>query len=191
MMRRNHGFTLIELMVVIAVVAVILTLAAPSFYGFILKQRLKSITAQLVTDLQFARSEAAARNSPVRVRFAYSVVPPLTCYMLYTGADFGDCNCTRSPVCSGSGKEIKTVFVDDDLKVTVRAQTNPNYFYYDPATGAMVTPALDILGAPAQKFVINAVVDSPRALTTEVGLSGRPTVCAPANSTMGETACIP
>ena len=190
-MRRNHGFTLIELMVVIAVVAVILTLAAPSFYGFILKQRLRSITAQLVTDLQFARSEAAARNTPVRVRFSYSVVPTLTCYILYTGASSGECSCINSPMCIGNGKEIKTVFVNDDLKVTVRAQTNPNYFYFDPATGAMVTPSLDILGAPAQKFVINTVVDSAMAMTTEVGLSGRPTVCAPANSTMGETACIP
>ncbi|MBL0296209.1 MAG: hypothetical protein IPQ21_03190 [Betaproteobacteria bacterium] len=61
--------TLVELMVVVAVVAIVLTLAAPSFRDFILLQRLKGINAQLVTDLQFARSEAVARGTLMRVQF--------------------------------------------------------------------------------------------------------------------------
>lgn len=57
-MRRVLGLTLIELMITIAVVGVLLALAAPSFYEFMLVQRLKGVNAELVTDLQLARSEA-------------------------------------------------------------------------------------------------------------------------------------
>ncbi|HRC39206.1 MAG TPA: prepilin-type N-terminal cleavage/methylation domain-containing protein, partial [Rubrivivax sp.] len=46
------AFTLVELMIAIAVVAVVLVLAAPSFRELIEMQRLRSVNAQLVTDLQ-------------------------------------------------------------------------------------------------------------------------------------------
>ena len=63
----RRGFTLVELLIVVAVVAIILVVAAPSFRDMILMQRLRSITAQLVTDLQFARNEAVSRGTLLRL----------------------------------------------------------------------------------------------------------------------------
>jgi len=64
---RNHGFTLIELMVSIAVLAIIAALAAPSFRAIIENNRLTSQANELVTALAFARSEAVRRRTPVTV----------------------------------------------------------------------------------------------------------------------------
>jgi prepilin-type N-terminal cleavage/methylation domain-containing protein len=85
-------FTLIELMVTVAVIASLLMIAAPSFKQLIAQQRLKNINAELVTSLQFARSEALARNTPIYLKFGSSASPPMTCYILYTSQSAG-CDC--------------------------------------------------------------------------------------------------
>lgn len=64
-MRRNHGFTLIELMVTLAVLAVVLTIAAPSFQEMIDRNRARSTADGLVTALVTARTEAVSRNEVV------------------------------------------------------------------------------------------------------------------------------
>ena len=56
--RSARGFTLIELMVVVALASVILTLAVPSFIGMLAKKRLEGLAQELGTDLQYARGEA-------------------------------------------------------------------------------------------------------------------------------------
>jgi len=64
---REQGFSLIELMVVVAVTATLATLAAPSFSTFIASQRVKSVAYDLVSGLLLARSEALKRNQDVVV----------------------------------------------------------------------------------------------------------------------------
>lgn len=59
MQKRYKGFTLIELMVTIAIMVIIATMAAPSFNNIILKQNLNKSTRDLVIVLQKARSKAA------------------------------------------------------------------------------------------------------------------------------------
>jgi len=70
MWRSNSGFTLIELMVVVALMAIIATIAVPSFRGLIESNRLKSTTNEVLGTLNYARSEAVRRGEPVSVRAA-------------------------------------------------------------------------------------------------------------------------
>ncbi|MFT4247802.1 MAG: GspH/FimT family pseudopilin [Pseudomonas sp.] len=63
--RREAGFTLIELMVTIAVLAITLALAVPGFTGLINAGRLVAESNELVASLQLARSEAIRRNAGV------------------------------------------------------------------------------------------------------------------------------
>lgn len=66
-MRNQSGFTLIELVVSIAVMAVLATLAVPSFQRFVEAQRLRTSAFGLVSDLTLARSEAVKRGTPVEL----------------------------------------------------------------------------------------------------------------------------
>ncbi|MEQ9463809.1 MAG: GspH/FimT family pseudopilin [Haliea sp.] len=62
-----HGFTLVEMLVVLAVLAVTLTLVAPGFTDLIRDNRMISSVNGLRAALHTARSEAIARRAPVRV----------------------------------------------------------------------------------------------------------------------------
>lgn len=64
---RARGFTLVELMVVLAVGAILLALAAPSFSEMLLNNRKTVIVNELIGDLNLARGEAIKRRQPVQV----------------------------------------------------------------------------------------------------------------------------
>lgn len=59
------GFTMIELMVVVVVLAVLLTVAVPSFDGVMNGNRLAGASNEMMASLQTARMEAVKRNARV------------------------------------------------------------------------------------------------------------------------------
>ena len=61
------GFTLIELMVVISIIAILASLAAPSFAGMIKRQKVSGEANVLFSLIYFSRSEAIKRNSIVTI----------------------------------------------------------------------------------------------------------------------------
>lgn len=68
MSRRNlRGFTLLELLVTVAVATILAVVAVPSYQAFIANQRAKTMAQELMLSLMHARSEAIKRNAPVHV----------------------------------------------------------------------------------------------------------------------------
>ena len=67
MQKHESAFTLVELMIAIAVAAIVLTLGVPSFGRVIERNQLSAYTNQLVSSLHFARSEAVRRNQNISV----------------------------------------------------------------------------------------------------------------------------
>ena len=65
--KARDGFTLIEMLVVLVIIAVLLRLAAPSFQRLIVDSRMTTQSNELLTTLYFARSEAVKRNAVVSV----------------------------------------------------------------------------------------------------------------------------
>jgi type IV fimbrial biogenesis protein FimT len=63
----ESGFTVIELVMTVAILTVLLTIAAPSLSALVREQRIKSATFDLYASLIFARSEAIKRNRFVAI----------------------------------------------------------------------------------------------------------------------------
>lgn len=104
---RNKGFTLIELMIVLVIVAVTLTLVGPGFRALNLVTRIKSYGNEFVSDVHLARSEAIKRNGVVRL-----------CVRNTSGDD-----------CQGSGDWVDGWIVIDSNDLVLRvAQAKPSEF---------------------------------------------------------------
>jgi prepilin-type N-terminal cleavage/methylation domain-containing protein len=65
LLRPVQGFTLIEMLVVVALLGIFLAIAAPSFAGLIRSNKVQAAADELVTVLQYARSEAITRGVTV------------------------------------------------------------------------------------------------------------------------------
>ena len=179
---RPNGFTLVELLVVVAVAVVLLTIAAPSMRELIARQRLKSVNAELVTDLQYARTLAISRNQSISVKFQDGAT--MSCYVVYVASLIGSCDCTHTPgsVCSNGSEEVRTTQVPrstDVQIVTVPAGQPPVAFSSDGmrnvATDYVLMTSRISGGAGKMQVTINA--------------TGRPTVCSPDQSVPGVPAC--
>jgi len=110
---RWRGFTLVEMMVVIAILAVLVAIGVPNVREYILDARVSTQGTELVSDLAFARSEAVSRGRSVVV-----------------------CASTNGSTCSGSGNDWvlgRIIFVDtsgdrarqnDELLIRAGASVN-------------------------------------------------------------------
>jgi prepilin-type N-terminal cleavage/methylation domain-containing protein len=194
--RHDRGLTLIELMVVVALVVIVISVAAPSFRRMIDTQRVVGMNSQVVTDMQLARSEAATRGVKVRIAFKNSAA--MTCYSIFTYTSNAlQCDCLQADPCSGlpaGYTEIKTRRLPKDvtLRVFPNIATNKNNaaeFAFEPLAGGLYTIPLDFAWDPLDKFTIRTFVGADLELNTVIGQSGRPIVCAPGTSKIKESAC--
>lgn len=60
-----RAFTLVELMIVLALLAIVASFAIPNFQEFIRRNQVSTQINEIVTDLNFTRSEAVKRNHGV------------------------------------------------------------------------------------------------------------------------------
>lgn len=196
-----RGVTIIEMMVVVVVAAIILTLAVPSMREFLVRQRVAAVNAELVTDLQFARSEAVARNREVYVSFRSAPLagsPPMSCYTIHTLGVVGNCDCRKPPgtACDAALDlvEIKTVQVLEDTTVGFRHSAWPaNRLGFSSGKGLAfwaghLSTDADYV-ADWQDFRIGVESTLSGKLRTSSGITGRPQVCTPDGSFSGVPLC--
>jgi type IV fimbrial biogenesis protein FimT len=67
MKSRNTGFTLIELMITVALLGILLLWAIPNVTVFIENARMSSVSNELIADISIARQEAQRRGRPVTI----------------------------------------------------------------------------------------------------------------------------
>lgn len=135
--RCTRGFTLVELLAGLAVMAVALGTVLPDFSRLMQRQRLEGAAAQLETELQMARSEAILRGKSVR--FSFRADATGTCYAIHTGSAQA-CRCDtagQAPQCAAGTELIRSVSQPAGDALQVRS--NSASFLFDGSKGT-VTP---------------------------------------------------
>ena len=69
--QQHKGFTVVELMVTVAIMGILLGVGLPAFGSLVERQQLRSSVETLASDLRRARSEAIARGPAARVEAAF------------------------------------------------------------------------------------------------------------------------
>jgi type IV fimbrial biogenesis protein FimT len=92
------GFTLVELLVGLSIAAILISLAVPSFRTLVENNKTQTLTEEIATSLNFARSEALRRARAVTV-----------------------CPSNDQATCSGTWNDGWIVFVDNDAGRTFSA----------------------------------------------------------------------
>jgi type IV fimbrial biogenesis protein FimT len=109
---RTKGFTLIELMITVAVAAILAMAAAPSFTSLIASQRIRTASFDLMANLTLARSEAIKQNADVTVASAS-----------------GTNSWANGWTISGTGGTIKTQPLYSGLTITAGSGTASSVVY--------------------------------------------------------------
>jgi len=95
--KQISGFTLLELMIVVAIIGVIASMAAPSFLNTIERTRLKEAAESLKSDLLFAKTEAIKRSQNITVSVVKGT-SPAWCY----GINDTNSNCACGSVATAN-----------------------------------------------------------------------------------------
>lgn len=180
--RGGRGFTMVELMIAVAIIAIVLTLAAPSFTGFMAKKRVEGVLAELSTDLQYARSEAVARNKNVRVTFGTG------CYVIthYPDSSSPASTCSQTGAATlGTGAGlVKQVQLQSGASASLSPLASLTYLEFDPVRGLATFSTGSGSGSVD---VVSSI--GPWQLRATVTAVGSMSVCSPGGSVTGYTSC--
>ncbi|WP_373533617.1 GspH/FimT family pseudopilin [Microcoleus sp.] len=74
--KNDAGFTLIEVLIIVLILGIFASIAAPSWLGFINRQRVRTVNDRVLQTLRSAQSEAKRNRRDVTVTFNYNPNPP-------------------------------------------------------------------------------------------------------------------
>ena len=175
----QRGVTLIELMVSIAVIAIIASLAAPSFSSVFADRKIKGLGGEIMSDLYFAKMESAQSNSCIAVDFS------ATGYTIRKLAPY-----PAPPPCTIAAATtittIKTVTISGNNTITPTSGTTYLSAIFDPVRTTATVAMVGLVGATVD---ISNSGASSKSLRISVSTLGRPQICSPNGTVSGFTAC--
>lgn len=167
-----RGFTLLEMMGVLAVLALLVVFATPAYQGSRIRASVRGAAANLYTDMQYARSEAVQRNTDVTVSFSTGST---WCYGITEGTTACDCTVAAAPPAAGAcsiKRGLSTEFRGAALG-SASFSGDGNSYQIDPRRGQIV----DSGGNPASGSVV-FTGDGGYAVTAELNVVGRVRLCS-------------
>jgi len=123
-MKKDSGFTIIELMVTISLAAILAAVAIPSMQGLIARNQITSANNELLGATMYARSEAVMRGLPVRVCNSSTTM-------------------STAPACAGDSSWASgwIVFVDADANDAVSSGDTVLRVFANSSNSITITPA--------------------------------------------------
>lgn len=162
-MGRNRGFTLVELMVTLAVLAILLVAAAPSFADFFDRYRLRGAVDDAISLVANARASAVKSNRDVSVAFSGATADAWClganqAAMPAAGSRIPAavaCDCTNAAACQVEGRRLA---IDQGKHGRVSANPFNGAFVFNSRlgtavnAGAIATPANVTFTSPTGKY---------------------------------------
>lgn len=124
--KRWRGFTIIELLLVVVIVAVIAALAAPNFGSTYARIQLRKAADDLAYRMRYAQSYAITRNTLTRLEFD----PSFTRYWLTSKSGEEAAQDTFERL---TGRLGESVGIPGDIQVSF-AQDDPSLYFYPDGT---------------------------------------------------------
>lgn len=168
---KTQGFTLIELMVVLALAAIIATFAVPSFQSAMARQKLNLAASDLLVSAMQARSEAIKNNRQAIVQPVTSDSDWSQGWRIYVDMDKsktyteGDLLVTTVPAASSINLYETPTLVPNLIGF------DANGFALDSNAGRIVFSS-SILGSGYRKGVVISRTGRARICTTQPGSDG-------------------
>lgn len=176
---RQRGVTLIELMVTLAVLAILVTLAAPSFAEFRERQALRGVADSLVATLGLAKEEAIKRDTWVRVDFKGLGDGVCMGAKVVTAPNETGCDCTAADAATACEVALFPE-VEIDLK---RVRLTPGSIDFGAAAGFVIDPKTATMADLAGVGGLQLVTERGYKADFQVNALARPTVCTPSGAT--------
>lgn len=179
--RIGSGFTIIELLVTVAILAVLLAAAVPAFTDFMDKSRVRGAADAVVSLIATARSEAVKASRDVTVAVGgttaawcvganMAAVPALTLPIPASA----ECDCTTAGACQVAGvpRVVESTEFGDTTVSAVGAD-----FVLDGKLGSLAGlagPSIDVV-SPSGKYTLTVAV-SPLGHSRACTPSGKPKI---------------
>lgn len=171
-----RGFTLVELMIAVAVLAILMAIAAPSFNNFFDKYRVKRAADTFSSFLINSKSEAIKRNKSVS-----AVITGTGATWCVGMTEAATCNCSTDGACRIDGVDrviSSTAFKGVQLLGPATAST-PHVFEFKTNRGTVAGTNNSVQLESAAGLKLNVVVSQ----------FGRIRLCSPGGSISGYPSC--
>lgn len=173
--RLRSGFTLIELMVSLAVLAIVVAMAVPSFSDFAQRSALRGVADNVVGVIANAKEDAIKRDRLVRIDFKAVGTGFCVGAQPVANVTAAGCDCSSATACAiasfpADPTDLRSVMLDG---TPAFGTITPAALIIDPKTAMLA----DFNNAGSIQF------ETPRGFGVRLSVNamGRPSMCTPAS----------